>query len=66
MDRFIWWYGVHCARCAIQDKVNWSTNVSYLEIGLKLAVVDCLTNGIAPPPIALESCSGAQTDWPVF
>jgi len=38
---------------------------SYFEIGLKPAVVSCLTNAIAPPPIVLESCSRAQTDWPV-
>jgi len=25
-----------------------------------------ITNAIAPPPIALESCSRAQTDQPVF
>jgi len=38
----------------------------YFEIGLKSAVVSCLTNVIAPPPIALESCSRAQMDQPVF
>jgi len=42
------------------------TIYSYFEIGLKPAVVSCLTNAIAPPPIALESCSRAQTMWPVF
>jgi len=31
----------------------------------KTAVCGCLTNALAPPPIALESCSTAQTDWPV-
>jgi len=31
----------------------------------KPAVFDCLTNALAPPPIALESCSTAQTDQPV-
>ena len=31
----------------------------------KTAVFGCLTNTLAPPPIALESCSTAQTDWPV-
>ena len=25
----------------------------------------CLTNALAPPPIALESCSRAQTEQPV-
>jgi len=39
---------------------------SYFEIGLKPAVVSCLTNAIAPPPIALESCSNPETDRPVF
>jgi len=29
------------------------------------AVFGCLTNALAPPPIALESCSMAQTDRPV-
>jgi len=29
------------------------------------AVFGCLTNALAPPPIALESCSAAQTDRPV-
>jgi len=28
---------------------------SYFEIGLKAAVVCCLTNALPPPPIALES-----------
>jgi len=40
-------------------------NVSYLDFGLKPAVFGCLTNVIAPPPIALESCSRAQMDRPV-
>jgi len=31
----------------------------------KTAVFGCLTNALAPPPIALESCSRAQTDRPV-
>jgi len=31
----------------------------------KTAVFSCLTNALAPPPIALESCSAAQTDRPV-
>jgi len=31
----------------------------------KRAVFGCLTNALAPPPIALESCSTAQTDRPV-
>jgi len=39
---------------------------SYFEITLKPAVVSCLTNATAPLPIAVESCSRAQTDRPVF
>jgi len=39
-----------------------SMNISYLDFSLKSAVFSCLTNAIAPPPIALESCSRAQTD----
>ena len=31
----------------------------------KTAVFGCLTNALAPPPIALESCSTAQTYRPV-
>jgi len=31
----------------------------------KTAVFGCLTNALAPPPIALKSCSTAQTDQPV-
>jgi len=42
------------------------TIYSYFEVGLKLAVVGCPNNAIAPPPIALESCSKTETDWPVF
>jgi len=41
-------------------------NIFVPEIGLKPAVVCCLTNAIAPLLIALESCSGAQTDQQVF
>jgi len=37
----------------------------YFDFGLKTAVFGCLTNALAPPPIALESCSSAQTDQPV-
>jgi len=35
-------------------------------MGLKPAVVSSLTNALAPPPIALESCSRAQTDQTIF
>jgi len=31
----------------------------------KTAVFGCLTNALALPPIALNSCSTAQTDQPV-
>jgi len=31
----------------------------------KTAVFGCLTNALSPLPIALESCSAAQTDRPV-
>jgi len=31
----------------------------------KTAVFGCLTNALAPPPIAPESCSTAQMDRPV-
>jgi len=31
----------------------------------KTEVFGCLTNALAPPPIAPESCSMAQTDRPV-
>jgi len=31
----------------------------------KTAVFGCLTNALAPAPIALENCSTAQTDQPV-
>jgi len=39
---------------------------SYFDFGLKPAVVNCLTNALAPPPIAQESSSRAQTNWTVF
>jgi len=38
----------------------------YLDFSVKTAVFSCHTNAIAPLPFALESCSMAQTDWPVF
>jgi len=31
----------------------------YFVFGLKPAVVSCVTNALAPPSIALESCSRA-------
>jgi len=43
-----------------------SINILYLDFGLKQAVFGWLANAIAPLPIALESCSRAQTDRPVF
>jgi len=44
----------------------WDTMDSYFEIGLKPAVFDCLTNYVAPLPIALESCSNPQKTRQVF
>jgi len=37
-----------------------STNLSYLDFGLKPPLFGCLTNAIAPPPIALKSISNPQ------
>jgi len=37
-----------------------STNISYLDFSLKPVVFGCLANAIAPPSIALESCSNPQ------
>jgi len=37
----------------------------YFEIGLKPAVVSCLTNATAPLLIVLESYSNPQTDQPI-
>jgi len=45
---------------------GWSTNITYLEIGLKPAVFSCLTNAIAPLPIVPESCSNPQKIRQVF
>jgi len=44
------------------------TGVRYIRTSIsaeKTAVFACLTNVLAPPPIALESCSRPQTDRPV-
>jgi len=38
-------------------------NTSHLDFGLQPAVFGCLTIAVASLPIALESCSRAQTDW---
>jgi len=43
-----------------------STNISYLDFSLKPSVFGCLTNAIAPLPIALESCSHTQKIGQVF
>ena len=43
-----------------------SMNISYLDFNIKPAVFCCLTNAIAPPPIALKSCSRVQMDQLVF
>jgi len=47
-------------RNTIQHLDGRSTNISYLEIGLKPAVFSCLANAIDPLPIALKSCSNPQ------
>jgi len=36
--------------------------LGFSDFRKKTAVFGCLTNALAPPPIALESCSTAQTD----
>ena len=45
------------------------TGVQYIRTSISAyktaAVFGCLTSALAPPPIALESGSRAQTDWPV-
>jgi len=41
-------------------------NISYLDFSQKPAVFGCLINALAPPLIALESCSRGQTDRPAF
>jgi len=44
------------------------TGIQYIRTSIlakKTAVFGCLTNALAPPLIALESCSRAQTDRPV-
>ena len=38
----------------------------YFDFGLKSAVVSCLTNALAPPPIVPESYSKAQMNRTVF
>jgi len=55
--------------------VCWCEHVSTLEPAYdilvlrfrpkKTAVFGCLTYALARLPISLESCSRAQTDWPV-
>ena len=42
------------------------TIYSYFDFGLKTAAFGSLTDALAPLPIALESCSRAQADRPVF
>jgi len=39
--------------------------LGFSDFHKKTAVFGCLTNALAPPLIALESCSAAQTDRPV-
>ena len=40
-------------------------SLGFSDFCKKTAVFSCLTNALAPLLIALESCSTAQTDWPV-
>jgi len=55
------------------NRDSWFTNVDeHLGVWVVLAIFEkktavfgCLTNALAPPPIARESCSTAQTDRPV-
>jgi len=42
-----------------------SLPLGFSDFCKKTAVFVCLTNALAPPPIALESCSTAETDRPV-
>jgi len=52
-----------CDVSVLQTSLNldcWGTIYPYFEIGPKPAVFGCFTNAIAPPPIALESCSNSQ------
>jgi len=51
---------------AVQHLESRGTIHSYFEIGLKPAVFGCLPNAIAPPPIALDSCSNPQKIRQVF
>jgi len=41
-------------------------DIRTLISALKTAIFSCLTNALAPLPIARESCSTAQTDRPVW
>jgi len=50
------WYGYDKHSNSEKYCESWSTNISYLDFGLKPAVFGCFTNTIAPP-IALECCS---------
>jgi len=40
--------------------------LGFSDFRKKTAVFGCLTNALAPQRIVLESCSTAQTDWPVW
>jgi len=65
----IWGFGYN-----IEENLcgTWKTGIltllelaGFCDFRKKSAVFGCLTNALAPPPIALESCSTAQTDRPV-
>jgi len=50
----------------LSDKLNTLASGWFWQFSQKkTAVFGCLTNALAPPPIALESCSAGQTDRPV-
>jgi len=60
--------------CLILEQTCWHTLIlwepgydnSYFDFDLKPAVVSCLTNALAPLPIALESCTRAQMNRTVL
>jgi len=55
------------AFCGGMQRKTLRAGVPYIctYFGLKTAVFGCLTNALATSPIALESCSRAETDRPV-
>jgi len=64
--------GLFVSLCCTTNAFEWHTQFNTFRAAWfrrfsqkKTAVFGCLTNTLAPPPIALESCSAAQTDQPV-